>query len=441
MDFIRKRITLLDEHTLEVVRKSFSSMVVKISGMVAIFAVSITLGRTIGPEGIGIIDLANRIVKIVLVLAMLGMNTVLLKEIAIAYEKKNWQHIANVIYTSVWVNIPLGFVLSLVFILLTPWITQSVFNEPELKIPLIISLAVIIPQILSRIFASGINGFRKIWQSNLVNDTLSKVLVALGLFTLLLFNIEITVINVAILYAIGRIGVTLAVGGYWKHLFKFKGKRTLQTGPMLKVALPLLIVSSTTLVAKSTDTVMLGWLSTARDVGFYSVASKLGLLTNFFLAISISTLSPKIASLYAEKKMKELEKMIQQITKGLFFLGIGTIAVYFFVGKSILNLWGDEFIAAYLVLIIITIGQFFNVSTAGTSVFLVMTGHEKILGKIVFLSAIINFTLNYLLIPKYGAAGAAIATASTVTVENIIKVITVKQKTGILTIPFLNKLN
>ncbi len=108
------------------------------------------------------------------------------------------------------------------------------------------------------------------------------------------------------------------------------------------------------MIAANADTVMLGWLSNAREVGFYSVAARIRLIHKFFLAISISTLSPKIASLYAEKKMKELEKMIQQITKGLFFLGIGTIAVYFFAGKYILNLWGEEFIASYWVLIIIT---------------------------------------------------------------------------------------
>jgi len=297
----------------------------------------------------------------------------------------------------------------------------------------------VVPQVLSRIFASGVNGFRKIWQSNLVSDTLSSAVVALGLVVLILFKIEITVINVAVLFAIGRVSVTLAVGTYWKHLFRFKGKWVPQTRPMLNVALPLLIVTSTSTIAANADTVMLGWLSNAREVGFYSVASRLGLLTNFFLAISISTLSPKIASLYAEKKIKELEKMIQQITKGLFFLGIGTIAVYFFAGKFILNLWGDEFIASYWVLIIITAGQFFNISTGSTGIFLMMTGYEKVIGQITVLSAVINLGLNYILIPKFGAVGAAIATASTVTTENIIKIIVVKRQTGILTVPFLNK--
>ncbi|MEN8126154.1 MAG: oligosaccharide flippase family protein, partial [Bacteroidota bacterium] len=182
------------------------------------------------------------------------------------------------------------------------------FNEPELKVPLIISLLILVPQILSRIFASGVNGFRKIWQSSLVNDTLSTAVVGLGILVLLLLNIEITVINIAILYAIARVTVTATVGLYWRSLFRFKGKRTMQTWPMLKVAVPLLIVSSTALIANNADTIMLGWLGNAREMGLYSVAARLGLLTSFFHLLTVSTLSPKIASLYSDKKRKNYKK-------------------------------------------------------------------------------------------------------------------------------------
>lgn len=435
----KKKLALLDEHTLEVVKKSSASVLVKIGGLTAALTISIILGRTIGPEGLGIINLVNKLVGILVIIALLGMNNVVLKEIAIGYERKNWQHIADSIYTALSITIPLALVLSLMFILITPWLTNDFFDEPRLKAPFIIASAVMIFQVFSKTLTSGVNGFRKVWQSNLLNESLSFLIIALGLVLLLLFNIEITIINVVILYAIGRVSVFLVVSLYWKHLFRFSGKVQSKSKKMLKVALPLLIVSSTNIIAANADTIMLGWLSSSREVGFYSVAAQLGLLTNFFLAISISSLSPKIASLFADNKKKELEIMIQQVTKGLFFLGIGTILIYFLSGKYILNLWGDEFIASYWVLIIITAGQFFNISTGSTGVFLMMTGHEKVIGNITLISVITNLILNYSLIPYYGAIGAAFATAITVTLENIIKVIVVKKKTGVMTVPFLNK--
>lgn len=435
--YITSRLSLLDLNTLEVVKKSSASLIVKIGGMLATFAVSIILGRTIGPEGLGIINLANRIVAIVLIFAMLGMNNVILKEVAIAFERKDWQHVANIIYTSLCINVPLALGFSIMFIFFTPWITENVFNEHALKTPLIIALAVVVPQVISRIFVSGVNGFRKIWQSNLVNDALSTGAIAIGLLILLILNIEITVINVAILYAFARLIVSFAVSIYWKHLFDFKGKLSLETRSMLKVALPLLIVTSTSMIAANADAVMLGWLSNASEVGLYSVASSLALLTTVFHLITVSTLSPKIASLYNENKKNEIQLMVKKVTTGLFFIGLFSVLFFLFGGELILQVWGERFTIAYWQLIILSIGQLFNIGTGATGVILIMTGYEKIAGHITISSAIINVVLNLLLIPVFGAFGAAIATTSTVIIENTIKVFVVKSKTGINTIPLL----
>ena len=56
---------------------------------------------------------------------------------------------------------------------------------------------------------------------------------------------------------------------------------------------------------------MLGWLSNSTEIGLYSVAARLALLTSFVHLVTASSLSPKIASLYAEKKHHEIPKQIQ----------------------------------------------------------------------------------------------------------------------------------
>lgn len=81
-------LSSIDEHTLEVIKKSSSLIVVKIGGMVAAFVVSIILVRTLGPEGLGIISLVNQIIAIALIFSILGMNNVIVKEFAIACKRK-----------------------------------------------------------------------------------------------------------------------------------------------------------------------------------------------------------------------------------------------------------------------------------------------------------------------------------------------------------------
>jgi O-antigen/teichoic acid export membrane protein len=430
------KLNSLDIHTLEVLKKSSASLVVKVLGMLAGLAISIILGRTLGAEGLGIINLANRIVAFVLVFLLLGLGDVIVKEIAIAFERNDMQHVANVTHTARLLIIPLGVVVSLALLYTTPRLVQDFFEEPRLRLPLIISLSVIAFRLLSRIYASSVNGFRKIWQSSLVNETLSAFIVVLGLAISLVFGIRITVISVAALYAGARIVVTLVFFLYWRTLFTHKLKPRNVSRSLLIVGIPLLIASSSGLIQNNADIIMLGWLSSSAEVGLYSVAARLGLLTSFVHLVTASSLSPKIASLFAENKHLEMKQMVQKITRLLAFVGISSFIFYLVLGKPILSLWGDEFISAYWALLIIAFGQLFNITTGATGIMLIMTGHERIIGFITLGSAIVSISMNLLLIPEFGAIGAAIATGSTLILENLIKLIVVYKKLGVLTISF-----
>ncbi|MDC9724260.1 MAG: hypothetical protein PSN34_16035 [Urechidicola sp.] len=63
-NLLNKPLQSLDEHTLEVVKKSSSSLIVKIIGMIAGFLLSIFLGRTLGADGLGVINLSNSLINI-----------------------------------------------------------------------------------------------------------------------------------------------------------------------------------------------------------------------------------------------------------------------------------------------------------------------------------------------------------------------------------------
>lgn len=410
-------------------------MVVKLIGMFAGFGVSVFLGRTLGPDGLGIINLSTQIISLLMVFVILGLGNVLVKNISIGYERQNWQQVADNIYTGSIISGGIALVLALTGILFSDFIAVELFGAPKLKIPLIIALAVMVPQSLSRIYAAGLKGFRKIWQSNLVDKTLSVWLVAIGLTILTLFNIDVNVNNVAVLYGIGSLGVTIAIGIYWKKLFKFKGGRSWIGKSMLTVAMPLLLVNATSIIASNADTIMLGAFSSTTEVGFYAVAARLALLTSFFLQVSNASLAPKLASLYADNKLAEMARMVQRVTLGLIVIAFIALLFFIVTGGFILSLWGEEFTTAYSILIVLSIGQFFNISSGCSGMLLIMCGHEKIHGWISLGFVILNLTLNYFLITHLGALGAAIATAITVAGENIVKVIYAKLKVGILTLP------
>ncbi len=104
INFFRTKFSLLDIHTKEVIKKSSASTIVKVAGIIISLVVSIFLGRVLGAEGLGVINLADRIVRLLIILSLIGFGKVLIKEVARAYNNKNWVHIGNVMYTAFIIN-------------------------------------------------------------------------------------------------------------------------------------------------------------------------------------------------------------------------------------------------------------------------------------------------------------------------------------------------
>ena len=168
-------------------------------------------------------------------------------------------------------------------------------------------------------------------QSNLVDHTLSVLIVALMLLVFIQLEIKITVIYVAVMYAIGRIIVATTVGIYWKKIYLPSKKKYFVTSKLLKTAIPLFFVSASSVVLTSSDLIMLGWLSSSDEVGLFAVASRIALITSFFFAGYKFRSFSKDRTLYHKNAKDELEKMIQKVTGLLFVIGILAFCILIFL--------------------------------------------------------------------------------------------------------------
>ena len=100
-----KRIQVnTDVHTFEVFKKSSLAIIVKVIGMVCGIVLSVLVARMIGAEGLGIISLSNKIAAFILIIGLVGMPSVIIKEVAIAKNKNESQPISDVMHTAYWFN-------------------------------------------------------------------------------------------------------------------------------------------------------------------------------------------------------------------------------------------------------------------------------------------------------------------------------------------------
>jgi O-antigen/teichoic acid export membrane protein len=93
--------------------------------------------------------------------------------------------------------------------------------------------------------------------------------------------------------------------------------------------------------------------------------------------------------------------------------------------QEILTIFGQEYIVGGIVLIILTFGQFINASVGPTGTILIMSGKQnyEVFNSIAI--CIMNIILNIILIPRFGIEGAAVATASSIVIINIFKILEV----------------
>jgi len=109
----------------------------------------------------------------------------------------------------------------------------------------------------------------------------------------------------------------------------------------------------------------------------------------------------------------------------------------FIVAPSwVMGLFGSQFESGWVVLLILAAGQFVNVVTGSVGYLLMMSGHESLMRNNIIFSALLNLALNILCVPTLGIVGAAVATAISLAVMNIVSLWLVYLKLGILTLPY-----
>ncbi len=178
---------------------------------------------------------------------------------------------------------------------------------------------------------------------------------------------------------------------------------------------PILVLFSQSLVVSiytNLDTVMLGFMKTSTDVGLYHAAVKIkGLLLSLVTSLG-NVLLPRM-SYYVQNNLKE--EFNRLAAKGInftLFLSL-PISAYFimFSKEAILFLSGDGYLGAVRAMQFVVFAVIANGLTGilGTQI-LTSQGKEKFVLISVSVGALVDLLLNLLLIPRFGASGAAFAT-------------------------------
>ncbi len=179
----------------------------------------------------------------------------------------------------------------------------------------------------------------------------------------------------------------------------------------LKPVFILLASSIATEIHTILDTVMIEFFHGEISVGYYSNAVKIVRMVYSLAIAAVATFCPKI-SLYIKLGDKtNLNKLLSQGTKFIVLLGLPSAVGLMTASDYIVYvLFGPDFEAVGLTLRILSpLVMIFSIAYFLGQIILIALGKEKVILLSIIVGIIINFSLNWILIPFFDQNGAAIA--------------------------------
>jgi O-antigen/teichoic acid export membrane protein len=159
--------------------------------------------------------------------------------------------------------------------------------------------------------------------------------------------------------------------------------------------------------------IMLGWLGEPSEVGGLRAAQSAAQLVSFPQIIGNMLLAPHVAILSKGKNRAEMRRIFVTAARFSFLIGLCIGFPMIVWGEELITLiFGAEFSSlAFKPLIILVGAQLTNVFFGQTGMYLTMSGYEKETLKGQVLALIFLFLSALVLIPSFGAIGAALSVA------------------------------
>lgn len=415
------------------IRGAVGSFGLKIAGTGLTFIRSLMFARLLGTDGLGIYAYAITWVGLLTIPAKLGLSQLIVREIAIYQTQSAWGLMGGLLR---WSNQAV-LIASIALALIAGGIAWNLQVDTNFQMILALCVALISLPIasLTNLRVSAMRGLHQV-----VLGQLPEVLIApLLLITFtgsgyLILKEDLSTSWVVAMHVLAM-GITFLIGVRLLNralpkvvkdaVPKYQARKWLSSG------LPLMFLGAMHIINSQTDVLMLGALKGAEAVGIYVVVNRLSSLIVFMLISVNSVLAPNIASLYAEGKIEQLQRVITKSSRVVFFASFCVTGSLIGFSYWFLLLFGKDFIQGQNTLIILCIGQLVSAAAGPVDLILNMSGYENYTAMSMGASAVLNVILNVLLIPQWGIEGAAIATASSMIIWNIFSFTWVRKKVGI----------
>ena len=385
------------------------------------FAFVVVASRLMGPAEFGVLALALSIFGVTRKIATFGLPNTIQRFFSGSGEESTGQLYGAVLI----VGAVSGTLTTACLYSLGHTISASIFQEPGLFSPLRVLAACLVATMIFEVMRALLQAQERVLDVLWVDliRSCGKLLALVAFVTLGAATATMGAWAVALSFTVAG---AFAFRKAWKLSIRpvFVGLRP-HLRQVVGYTAPLLLVGFSYFLAQQADRLMLGWLADTQQVGVYTTTSTLAMVMSTLHGALVAIFMPLASEAYRDGKMDRAREAYLFISRWMGVVNGMALLAFVGTGSWLLMLFGPEYAtqATYIVLIILASLYFFGTWVGPTGALLQMTnGHRVELLNTVFF-VITNIGLNYLLIPRYGIIGAALATLMSGLARNMLQLI------------------
>lgn len=381
----------------------------KIVQMLISLVIGMISARYLGPSNYGLISYASSLIAFVLPVAQLGLRNIFVEQI-ISHPEREGQTVGTSLAMSM---------ASSLFCIVGCMAFVSIVNAGEKD-----TLIVCVLYSISLFFQ--MSEMIEYWyQAKLLAKYTSIVsLVAytiVALYRVFLLITKKSIYWFALANAFDFLLISVALLVLYRRLGTQKLSFSFTLAKELFSVSKYYIVSSMMVtIFSQTDKIMIKMMVGNAENGYYSTAATCAAISNFVFVAIIDSMRPLI--LDSKKSSKELfNRNMSRLYSVIIYLGLAQSLVLTLLAKPIvLILYGKAYSPSIVILQVITWYSAFSYMGTVRNIWILAEEKQRHLWKINLSGAVLNVIGNFILIPKLGAVGAAIASVATQFFTNFI---------------------
>jgi O-antigen/teichoic acid export membrane protein len=378
------------------------------------YAFKVYLARALGAEALGIYALGMTAAGVFGVFGGLGLTWAASRFPSVFLSTGRMEDLRAFMAWSVLILAAVNGALAVCIVLARHWVSINLYHTPALSGYLSLFALILFLGALTSFFSQLLTGYKEVAKRTIITSFAGVPLTIL--FTVVLVTRGIGLWGYVFAQVAGSIVVLALLVWTTYRLtppparFAMKAIRYLprEMFPFAAAAFAMDIMG---FLYGQTDKIVLGVYLNARSVGVYAVAATIVAFVPITLQSVNQIFSPTIAHLHARGEVELLNRLFQTLTKWAAGLTLPLAAVVIIFSRVLMRIFGQDFEAGWVILVIGAVGQLVNCATGSVGFLLLMSGNEKRLVRIQLVTAVVTVTLCLFLVPRWGIAGAAMAAA------------------------------